>query len=1001
MQCLIGFLSNFENDLEYFDNKRKNLEKALLAGDYISSANILDDIQTKLGKSLWATETALLISNFSIDIIDSEYFYRTLKDETKEDFFVHNFIRTFRRKTNTNTMPTDTINFIKRREDLFEKRMDIPFYKKAYYTFMNNQFSQMEISSYFPLLIMAAHLNITDMFLLLDKLVIEFLSSDYMSHDNKLELMRTISNYNIPLTSRIACLSITSKTIVEDRQTKLIYNSKKEICNSKDFEYLNLLKSEFPNNFDTIMLIVQNEIMNNYAENNINDKNLFQMIHNVIYSFTVKNGDYNDFYLASLNAMRMTLLLSCTTLYNPYCYFYQIISEGNTNNKLKYIFSCNYNNRDIYAFFTNKGMYFKHLQLYENYDINWIDGSINPNLIYDKISIGINKNNSTDFDISMYNTATQQEAIILDKNAETIFNKYVFEKKANEAVKLYVDLHFLSKFKVCNFNNKLLNKQIVNLVFPYRNELYSTVEFCIYADLTDFNADGIVDLRLNPYVADSFVQILRSNNICFPSEIVNVYDINSNNKAKYAYFLRHICDEFLMDNLLNFFISEEINEQLYHDKIFEERIKVLKLAIDLDDESEVNQIYTQIELVQEKRQNNNMKDLESLIFKSKLFEEDIQIEQSGIIYPFFINMQLLLNTSNSDNFNDYSSGEFQLFRDMLVKYKKVYIDSLDKQLGNTIRHGTFANEIKAFFKSYGIKLLDLDPHNKTREFSQKLHIHHTSKENNFKSNCINNYDGQYIYISDYKIADIAKKVIFAKDAYEFESVLKKEISNFVDEMLNKMGEQVEQIIINEYSLYTKNYLNQEQPIKSTKLSNTIIDEIPSLARRIREWFKFCVADEQICSVESYFNKLIEIYPYVKYNLDSHFPKFIKYKYLRHMNAALNNLIINANEHSLLDPVDLNISINVKINGKRIVFNISNSLSEEVDIKKIKTQMKYIEKTIHNMTFENENDRGRGFYIISNTLNSLCGKNWKFSFSYKKLPSEFKVNIIIDRRKLLG
>lgn len=295
--------------------------------------------------------------------------------------------------------------------------------------------------------------------------------------------------------------------------------------------------------FQLIMNCIKVKIILGFEPEIINSA-ILKSLTDVLYYVTIKEGNYHVFGKIRELADRLILVLGSTTLQHQFLNFYYDSFYSSSCNSFKDALTSDFYNRNIMYYIENNNIENIYNYCFGVFESDW---SHNPILFqkcqYDSISESLLRIYETKFINKVHIEKTDNEnlsfAIINNRIYEILFYQYVNSNQILDAIVLYVDLFFVSKFKVCSFDNKVVDKKCRGKIL---NNLYPSLDFCIYAHITNFR--GAIGTRYNSFVARSALQVLKSGNYMFPSQI----KVESSNSLteKYIYFFRHICEKDLL-----------------------------------------------------------------------------------------------------------------------------------------------------------------------------------------------------------------------------------------------------------------------------------------------------------------------------------------------------------------------------------------------------------------------------------------------------------------------
>ncbi len=1011
--CFFAFFENFERKLYDFNNFRNQFEQSIFWGDFDEAEKKLQEVESVFGQSFWLLESKLLLWNFNKSYTEAELSYQTLKKECTDNYIL-TFLRTLRHRVNYRENVDESLSFIDKKLNYLKNTKKHSIDRIEYFYFSAYSPNKLEKIDYYNLLHMASSLNLVDMYILINKILERYVLDDSIEQNNRDELIAYIlsSKIDSSISEFIKNLTNTeSPTQTQLNQIKKLFVEEKykgclELCQK-------LLENKI--NFSVLVIYVKTKLFLKPNEIPHDRDSLLLNVCNIIENILLKNINYNDFYQFRDCATRYLYMLSSTSINYGYKNFLyeNFYSDNNYSNLLIITNGCYKANNKLLELFKVDS------SPKEEYEINWIEEiNILPNVKYDKTSCLLHEVEQYSIEklskIVRENVVISKSAIVnellYNKAGKILFERYIENQEYLKAIELYNDLQFISKLKVINFNTDLLNSKIqFNL-----NKFYGELDFCIYAHLVDFrNMQGKM---YNVWVANSVRTILKNNNVIFPSEL------KMKKNAKYSYFCRHVCSKEILRKSIVYDHFNNESESFALEHILKERKKLLNIALDYDTPDEKDQILSQINIVEKEIENIKKRHLfrfsES---KEKILEESIYVSERNVIYPFFCSLDRIRNETIC-NFDSIESGEYLIFKDSFVRFKKAYIENLNEQIGINIRHGFFNNEIVNYFEKHSLLLkreidyIELSSVEKLKQdnkdylipyidelkdFSEELYcfidrelynlnICHSSKESEAAN---------YFFVSEETILEIAQEIIKFNNPYEVATTLISHLNHLAKNNLIKMGDAVKNNIAIKCNRMLNNLLEKVE--SQSELANLIlkaIEDLPNLAHSIQCWFNFIKEKDKQCSLNEYCESLKKKNQSLLYEFMDDDLKFVTLKQLHYIDLILGNLIVNAYEHS---GAKLNENPNILIQFKTIQtgqlsFSFSNSLYN-----KSKTEMLQIIENIEKMSNLNnenfhvdENTKGNGFKVIFKTLKTISALS-KIAFDKNELPSKFKLDININ------
>ena len=1022
IKCYIEFLTLYSEKIKSFLKLRNEFEIKILTGEYSISNNILDAIKQEFGYSFWYIKSKFLNNNYFLNLSQySKYYYKLRKECDNE--YIDIFIRTLKRRVCNKDNNDDVYTFIDKKHKKLNKNKNKVL--SDFYYYYNREMFSLDYNKIYSLLKMASNLNLIDMYLLIDDLLSRLISQDFLDDIEKAKIFEKINSLDGFFSSHHSA-QLFLHEIKNDELTKVIYTAKEYLCKENYFEGIKYCENnliDYPNCFDLVLMYCQMQFI---AAVNYNSHNsLLSDIVITTISILNKKGDYEFFNEFDQKIHKLLDIIDCFSFKYQYKYFFYCnYSKDNILKKL-YLVTCNYYNRQIFEYINCKELSEKYTSLYGIYEVNW-NGEIwfDNNTILDIISYSLYKYKYYSLHElkNLYEAITENNSItILQKNklGELLFNEYITNKEYSDAIKLYIDLQFKSKMQVKTFKNEEIDKFI-----PHNKitNLYSDIDFCIYAHLTNFRGAG--GLKYNIYVYNSLTQILKNNKVIIPSQL-NEMGFETH---KLCYFFRHICkEELLIDKFSGKKHPLEGNVFTKKD-ILSERANILKLSLNMETNiHERGQIKNQIEIIESKIENAENADLgEFSIEAAKILEESIYISDTAVIIPFCMEIKEIKQETNIINVKDINSGEYALFRNAFIKVKKAYTIQLNEQIGAYIRHGFFENELIKYFDKYDLIIKKEYNDNKyTNEellFNKKRQIKfEDSKEfvkdlwdfslelynfidNELKSMEIihsskNQYDETRFYIADEKISELAIELIDVEDPY----IIKKITLDFLNKNslinLKDMGIVIKDDIIKFCSKRLNILINSiNEDSKIYHKAKEAKDNLNAISNMICDWFDFVKEENQEYSLTKYIEKTLngrrEDITY-KTNIEK---DIINAKLMNCVNLIFGNLILNAVEHSNLEIDELKILVDILSTDKNISINFKNNLNYKTDKKEILKNIESIEDIISDVEKIklDSSSKGKGFYLIAKSLNLLSNYKSNISFNKDAVPEFFELSINIER-----
>lgn len=1041
----ISFLKNFNDELANFQSLRASFEHSLLLGKYADALETLSKIKGNFGYSFWMIESNLLLLNFSDNVVNLTRSYQQYKISCHDDY-IKTFIRTIRRKTNFVEKASEAQAFITDKLKKLEED-GIESYKHLYLKFCNYHVEDdWSLNNIYELLEMASRLNLIDMFLLIDKILIYVTTQKTISKENKNKIIQFISDSKLPFSCKKSCDLILQKFDKEDEITHQVYRLKESLCkrhnNSQTNSFRKLIE-KFPSNFEILFDFAKMEVLNKPISENLiynsKEDGLLDLIIFLIKNSLLKEGDYKHSTEILDKAMRLHLALSSTTLSYGFSNFYYDTISYEHSQRVSYCMSCNFYNRDILEYFKeyiSTPLLDEFLQCFGNYESIWYRNAQHHDFLsYDDTSIKLLEFDDSSCDLEsklklLHKNLTPENIILFNRCSEKLLYRYLQNNNVVEAIKLFVNLQFISKLKVCGVDCQKINEQ---LFISNLRLLNYDLDFCIYAHLTDYK--GAKGSKWNTEVIKTLSYVLRTNGLSKPSELSLPLDASDLEKAKYAYIFRHICDTdllmFIMSNIKD--KDKCLEGSIITNNVLHERISLLEIALELDSEDEKEQINSQIQNAKDEiLRIEQIKLKEFLVSSAKIIKETVSISDLEIILPFYESMRSILIHYPETKFNNYLSGEYLLFREYFVKYKKAYIKNLSDQIGVYIRHGFFKNEILDYFLKHQLCLkacpeidddtmsshdlleyLDKCLKYPITEFQRNHIVEIVSFSKEIYSFIANTIDNMFIYpiscdigatnfifFEDQEISSLAQKLSRISNPYEFKYTLDNLMSELIRGNLKKLGKFVGNSIKTECPKLLagcfSGWMTQDDPLfkKLSEAKNNIAD----IANTIEKWFDFITDNDKNYSIKMYFDSVQKEHPCIKRcSLDVSNTARISRIQLHTLNLIIANLIVNAKEHSGFKEKELEIEMDIYFKYNKLKLDFSNNLASSCNVNSIINKMKSIEENSKTVPNEITNERGNGYNGIALSLNKIVGTNWELNFHPEKLPTNFSLTYDITWR----
>ena len=495
--CFLSFFRCFQKELNEFVNLRKDYEHHLFSGNYDLANKILLEIKETFGVSFWLLESQLLVANFSLSIVQAESFYQNLKSECN-DYFIKSYVRSLRRKTNTFESAKDSLYFLDKKEKdflAFDKK--VSFEKQVYFSFNNHYYERIPDEKIWALLNMATKLNFIDMFILIERIIVYLLTDNNFSKTQLNKIVFAVSDYDLPLCCKKSCDQINNKIDWKDSITKIIYEYKKQLCSitKNDFKFVNSDKfCELPSSFDAVFYSTLIDVL---MSRECECSSLLRLVVNVIKASVIKKGDYHEFNKITNDSLRLQMLLNSTSMFWGYVDIYNQFFLGDVSYHTKHVIASCYYNREILLCFNMDNVLKQFNDNFGNHECNWfhnieLDGRMTYDSVTEKMcTIEHEKEALAEWHGLLSNHGSIISDILYNRCSEMLFLSYLRSNSINKAIDLFVDLQFESKFKVGSFDNDLLIQKCNGIRL---NGLYTNINFCIYAHLTNFR--GASGLRL-------------------------------------------------------------------------------------------------------------------------------------------------------------------------------------------------------------------------------------------------------------------------------------------------------------------------------------------------------------------------------------------------------------------------------------------------------------------------------------------------------------------------
>lgn len=748
-----SYLSLFLEQISYFCEKSIEFENSVLLGDFEFGFRTLDDIENKLGVSLWLIKNRISLLQAAKGLEAQKVFANTVQNET--DPIISFIIYYISYRTEPAVSPN---KFVDNLTDIFSN-LRIPTALKDYLSFHIMPGHMPDFEDISNVLIYESSGSVIDYYIS----TLTLASNIICSHNEKIRQNKVLPKKDSFLEfndSRLKILkSITGENFIDDgciheaglkAFEQLITGNHDEVLKIYD----SILHGKNIQDFNIIEIVGQSLSINESVKCR-NEDVLINKILNLIAS-AIKKDDEVDKSIFEL------LKISWNFISLPWAQFLLdfVISEISDTPFVKE------NGRSISSEFTSRFinpiriMDFPPGNLRRKYS-ELIEYAISSDYIKDYIEICVDEENDS---CELYQLP--EEVILLQRarnsylsrnfgdslNAATNLVKSNNKYYTHQSIRLISNCYIkLGRVKECidyMVDEYIANKNILRIL-PFEdavnnlndetiNDLRKNISFPIIYDIIVKKGE----IKYEKERAYAYEDFLLANNLERPSQLENVKKKFGQNKL--VYYLNNLCVEQVMDSSIFFDSSDDIAN---------ERVSVCSLLTELDHQNsdvynaEIRKILRRQALrkkFKEIEQSKIYVDLESI---KKVAE--INLRENYNRYIAFLkdgidDLSLALSDAARESFD---KGDIEkllslvlptneinsLFESIIVELRDEFVTSpehgLDKYLSVRIRHGTLSSHLRSPLENENL-------------ITQKDSIDGDYKESTYWSKIISNEDNQ-------------------------------------------------------------------------------------------------------------------------------------------------------------------------------------------------------------------------------------------------------------------
>jgi len=697
-------ITKYKDELNKFIALEKTYQRNILTGKFHEAKDEIKRINDDICHSYWSIENSFSIEQKLNGTEGNWAFLKDINSKTPEPYTLF-FNKYFSVKSEKDTT---VLQYKRELESLFYE--DISKSDIEYIVFKLGYFSSDDFTEFSHILNFDSNSSIIDKYLMIIDILFELSNNNQYISLTK-EVLKTLKNEGI-LDSRIDRLleynSISSGGFIELNEEILILFDKYSLGDySNCIEYCNELLVKFPSCIELYEIYIKSLIELNQEFKKTEISEPIDSILNDLYNLYTKN---DAFYDSKENLLKQYLSFPKLT------FFKQLLSLtiGLTNNgqgsrkviRTIYFANSRFSNPQLVLInslskkiFFNKELLKKHLSLRINHSIinNEFDTLEDEGIPKNKLKIykarsGFHNNNK--LDISLLEELYNQPDLNINSKEEIIlllFEAYYKNDDIDKLIPLLVDSYFINKFLLERINKSSLLDIIIDKNYNLGN---TTIDLPIFFFIEDVNSYFLYA------TLETFLTSIKVNK---PSEINT-----ETNNPKLIFLLENICNT---DVLNNFYLIYDDD-----DDVIEERIKVLRMLIDLNKVKSDNYLEEIASLTQKQKIDKIIQTVNdgiiSLNFNRIKEDKDYSLESN---FNRFLRLKSFsdefeLNLSDTSNFfnksatdsveenpkqQDASFISFKaIFNEVLENFLFSKEHGLDGDLSTRIRHGVLENQIR-------------------------------------------------------------------------------------------------------------------------------------------------------------------------------------------------------------------------------------------------------------------------------------------------------------------
>lgn len=749
-------ISSCFEKINLFVELKSKYENLLISGDYEYAEIILDEIDNRIGFSIWGLDNRFIVNEYKGGLEGNKEYLAKINIlnchswiECLADFF------SFKAEKGVNNR-----QYIHRIEKVMERTSNqiSPFFVEKLFPLYS-----LEIDDIYNMLYCNSKASIIDMYNAYVKASVRIIVDDEVDKINYNAVTKSLSLLENIEDITVQKLKMTNMALVDNIDFSLFDKSVLklgDLYTSGDYEevidIVKKLLDDKANCFELYEYYVKSHVMMGKKISKEADSTIKNEIIEALYIAYVKD---ETFPISYLSVSKFARLFSNSYLGTEFACFFAdkyMIGLSNILSRGKEFFSRFINVKLINALPDKKELIIK------NFDKNF--GKSNTVNLFNYVYSNINELDIDNIDVNRIRWYKIKKDIINEvpntykdlykwyneiREQNGIYETYQKERLSTELYYLYIE------------NNMFLEAEEL-MVSATINNKYSTLRM----DLDDlFSLTNIKSQEIKKSICTPIATYLYNKNdyMAIYSAVANFLDHNGINKPSdlftmdtlfdkkhIIFFLRYICICEVIDSMYNVF---EIDEEVEN-----ERIDICRY-LQINDVENANVYIEEIsQMLQKQKVLQGIKYLEDVKIDIDL-DKVVEVHRDAFVdnYKRFKNIGNLEVeyasydiTSNTLYINNYEDGKkynhkLLVFKEMLYDYRQELAFEkygLDQTLGTRIRHGSLQNQIRIAFEKNNIAFV--------RKNTEE-NIYLPSKE--FENYCVNmdckSQEQLFKYISDF------------------------------------------------------------------------------------------------------------------------------------------------------------------------------------------------------------------------------------------------------------